>query len=305
MHHAIRRAAAAGLVLLSAAAASAQEAVRVDSITFEGNRRFSTENLKYSMRTKEGKPLDRDLLSQDQKMLYAYFEEVSIAEEAVPPNGVRLVIRVTENPLVSRVEFTGARAFKPEDLQALVETRTGYPLARFKLENDVHQVERKYRDGGYHFVEVKPEVREEEGARRVVFRIVEGPGVTVDEVRFEGNGSIGAGKLRGEMALRPSRFLSSTDFVERRLEEDRIAVARYYRDLGFLDARVWIKDVTFNAGRDEATITIAVEEGGPWSLGEVQVTGGAALPDRDRLVRETDRLVPGSRWLQRDIDRAV
>ncbi len=301
----IRRTAAAAAVLLAAAAALAQEAVRVDSISFEGNRRYSTENLKYSMRTKEGKGLDRDLLNQDLRMLRVYFEEISLSEEAVPPNGVRLVFRVSENPVVSRVEFTGVREFRVEDLQALVETRTGYPLASFKLENDAHQVERKYRDAGYHFVEVKAEVKEEEGARRVVFRVVEGPEVTVDDVLFEGNASIPAGRLRGVMALRPSKFLSPTEYVERRLEEDRIAVAKHYRDQGFLDARVWIRNVAFDDDRDEATISIAVEEGGPWSLGEVQVTGASTVPDRDRIVRQADRLVPGSRWLQKDIDRAV
>ena len=136
-------------LLLAAGAAAAQESVRVEEIVVEGNRRFSTENVKYAMRTKEGKILDRDLLSRDQSMLYAFFERISIREEPLP-GGVRLVLTVEENPLVSRVEFVGVTAFPEEELKPLVETRTGYPLAPFRLENDLRLLRARYRDDGYH-----------------------------------------------------------------------------------------------------------------------------------------------------------
>jgi outer membrane protein insertion porin family len=277
----------------------------VAGISFEGNRRYSTENLKYSMRTKEGDVLDRDLLNRDIAMLRAYFEEISFAEEPVP-GGVRLSFKVVENPLVSRVDFLGVAAFKEEELRTLVDTRPGYPLAGFRLENDVGRLERRYRDEGYHWAEVKAEALDDEGARRVLFRVVEGPYVKVSEVLFEGNEQISSKRLRGEMALRPSAtFLTSTPFVERRLEEDRVALARYCRDQGFLDAKVWIRDTTFNAARDKATLRVLVEEGGPWNLGEVQVTGGAGLTDRARVADRAARLQPGQRWLRKDVDRVV
>jgi outer membrane protein insertion porin family len=285
--------------------ALAQEAVKVAGISFEGNRRYSTENLRHSMRTREGDVLDRDRLNKDIAMLRAYFEEISYREEQVP-GGVRLVFRVVENPLVSRVEFLGVEALLEEELRALIDTRTGYPLASFRLENDVARIVRRYKDEGYHWIEVKSQVLDDEGARRVLFRVVEGPYVSVDDVVFEGLSSVPERKVRGEMALRPAAtFLTSTPYVERRLEEDRVAVARFLRDQGFLDAKAWIRDTTFDADRNEATIHVLVEEGGLWTLGEVQVTGGEGLVDRDRVVAKAGRLKPGQRWIRRDLDRAV
>lgn len=291
-------------ILAAAAFASAQEGVDVESIEFDGNVRYSTENLKFSMRTREGKRFDRDLLARDLAMLRAYFEEISYTEE-VGPKGVRLVFRVVENPLVSRVEFVGNYEFLETDLRPLVETRTGYPLAAYKLENDVRVLQRKYRDAGYHFIEVRPEILEDEGARRVLFRIEEGPAVEVYDVIFTGNDSLPPGKLKAVMALRPAKLFGSTPFVERRLEEDRIALTKLYRDEGYLDAQVWVDGFEFDESRELATLRIVIDEGGAWTLGEVQVTGGKDLSDREKVAAEAARLVPGQRWLQKDVSRAV
>lgn len=298
------RAAAALVLWLAAGVALAQEGVRVESIEFEGNRRYSTENLRYSMRTQAGKPLDRDLLNRDITMLRSFFDRVSLKEESVP-GGVRLRFQVVENPLVAQVLFVGHHAFAEADLRALVWTKTGYPLASFQLENDVRLLERKYRDAGHHFVEVRAESLEEEGARRILFRIVEGPEVQVDAVRFEGLRRFPVKRALDALALRPSGFLAPRIFVERRLEEDRVALARALRGEGFLEGRVWLRGTAFSEDREEATITWAVEEGEPWTLGEVQVTGGSTLPERDLVVEGASDLVPGQPWLQKDVDRAV
>jgi outer membrane protein insertion porin family len=289
-------------LLLAAGAAAAQESVRVEEIVVEGNRRFSTENVKYAMRTKEGKVLDRDLLSRDQSMLYAFFERISIREEPLP-GGVRLVLTVEENPLVSRVEFVGVTAFLEEELRPLVETRTGYPLAPFRLENDLRLLRARYRDDGYHWAQVDASILEDEGARRVVIRIVEGPWVEVDGVVVRGAGSLAPKKAIGEMSNRPGWFLDGTPFVEARLEEDMVAIALLYREEGFLDARAWVEGVDFDVDRDDATIRVAVEEGEPWTVGEVQVVGGEGLRDRAAVAAETTRLEPGARWRERDLRR--
>jgi outer membrane protein insertion porin family len=294
---------AALLALALALPAAAQEAVTVEEIVFEGNRRFAEANLEYSMRTKEGKPLDRDLLNQDIAMLHRYFDQVTLREEPLP-GGVRLVFRVVENPLVSRVDFLGADALPAADLKALVDTRVGHPLAGYRLEHDRTLLVRKYRDAGYHWVEVKTEVLEDEGARRVIFRVVEGPFVEVDAIEFRGVRALAEGELRSVMALRPSpTFLSSTPFVERRLEEDRVAVLQACRDRGYLEAKVWIEGVAFDEDRDDATISVVVEEGEVWTVGEAVLEGGEAVPEKDRLRRALDRLRPGKPWLRRDFDR--
>lgn len=300
----LRGVAAAAVLLLCAAAALAQESVRVESIRFEGNRRYSEANLKYSMRTKEGKPLDRELLARDLSLLRGFFDEISLKEESLP-GAVRLVFVVKENPVVARVWFLGNEEFDEAELKPLVDTRTGYPLASYRLENDVRVLERKYRDAGFHFVEVKGETIEEEGAKKVVFRIVEGPEVEVEEVRFEGLRTLEPGRLMQVMALRPSGFLSPRPFVERRIEEDRVALARYCRDQGLLDSRVWFKSVSFDDDREEATLVFAVEEGEPWTLGEVQVVGGETLAEREGILALAADLVPGQRWIRADAERVV
>ena len=293
-------------LLATAALAPAQEGVKVVEIRFEGNRRYSEPNLEYSMKTKEGAVLDRDLLAQDEAMLNNFFETVSIREEAVP-EGVRLVFIVTENPLISRVDFLGVESLPIDDIRALADTRAGHPLADHRLKHDRDLIERKYRDAGYHWVEVQVEILSDEGGtRRVVFRVVEGPFVESADVVIRGNRWVPAGDLRSVMALRPSwSFLSSTPFVERRLEEDRVAVLHALRDRGFLEAKVWIEGVTFDEGRDDAFITVVVEEGEAWTVGEVTLVGGEGMAEREGLQRALERIKTGQRWLRRDIERVT
>ena len=296
--------AAAALLPLPALAA-AQEGVKVAEIRFEGNRTFSEANLEYSMKVKEGALLDRDLLAQDEAMLHRFFESVSIREEVLP-EGVRLIFRVTEHPLVSRVDFLGVESLPLEEVRSLADTRGGHPLAGYRLSHDRDVIARKYREAGYHWVEVQAEVLEDEGARRVVFRVVEGPYVEVDEILFRGNSAVPDGELRAVMALRPPWvFLASTPFVERRLEEDRVAILRVLRDRGFLEAQVWIEGVEFDEERDDATITVVVAEGEPWTVGEVTLVGAETVAERDRLLRALERIRTGQRWLRRDIDRVI
>ncbi len=288
-------------VLAPVRAAPAQESVDVQRIVFEGNRRYSEATLKYSMRTKEGKPLDRELLARDVSMLHDFFETISVTEEAVP-EGLRLTFRVSENPVVSEVLFLGNVSMPEADLRADAETRRGYPLASYRLESDARRIARRYREDGYHFVEVKPEVLDDADAKKVVFRIVEGPRVLVTDVTILGNASFPYARLRRLMDLRSSRLLSPHPYVERKIEEDRVALLGFYRDEGFLDARVSVRDVRFADDRSGATLTVVVEEGGAWTVGEVQVTGGASLPERDKVAARASGATSGSRWRRPDIE---
>ncbi|MHC4922906.1 MAG: outer membrane protein assembly factor BamA [Planctomycetota bacterium] len=292
------------VVLISAVAAFAQEAINVEKIVFEGNSRYSEATLKYSMRTKEGKPLDAELLARDVSMLRDFFETITYEEE-FGPGGITLRFKVSENPLVAQVIFLGLNQKAEQELRPYIQTRTGYPLASFRLENDVRIIEKIYRDAGFHFVEVRSEVLDVEGAKRVVFRIVEGPEVCVDEVLFQGGDSVPSGEVLDLLSMSESGFLSPSLFVERQLEQDRVTISRRYRDEGFLDVKVRLRDVTFDAPREYATITWDIAEGAPWTIREVQVTGGGSIPDRESVVSIAQDLVPGSQWNRPRIERTV
>ena len=86
--------------------ASAQEGERVKTIEFVGNRRFDSDVLRLSSRTKVGQTLDRTLLQEDVNTLYGFFDSVQLEEERTAI-GTHLRFLVTENPVVRTVRLVG------------------------------------------------------------------------------------------------------------------------------------------------------------------------------------------------------
>lgn len=97
-----------------------------------------------------------------------------------------------------------------------------------------------------------------------VFLVDEGPEVVLEEVRFEGNRFFADEKL--EQAFASERVLplglDGPRLYVRSLVEDAAGVVRnWYRNEGFLWSDVTVKETAFRRGREEAIVTVSVEEG--------------------------------------------
>jgi outer membrane protein assembly complex protein YaeT len=257
-------------------------------IEFRGNAQYTTDSLKVLMRQKEGRRLDPVALDADTVMLYRYFQDVRLTRSDAP-GGVVLSFTVSENPLVTDLVLHGLEEMKEEEVQALMRTKEGYPLYERDLDVDRETIADAYRRKGYHFADVstsQPTVLAG-GGRRVVFTVVEGPKVEVDQVIFRGNSAIGRARLLEVMETREGWFLFPKEFVEETLREDLVAVRRLYRAEGYLDAEVVEEDRRFTDDKSEVVVTIAIVEGPRYTVGSVRfdvtrvTEGPGAMPPQD------------------------
>ena len=86
-------------------------------------------------------------------------------------------------------------------------------------------------------------------------------GLEVRLVRFAGNETYPARRLRDLMSTRPSRFLSRVRYHQQVLDEDVRNLALFYRQNGYLGASVVDVSVEIDSSAAAVDISIGIEEG--------------------------------------------
>jgi outer membrane protein insertion porin family len=297
---------AVALLALLAGAALAQAGARVSAIEFRGNKTISSDTLRLSLRTKVGQALDESQLNEDVKTLYDLFASVEV-EKAASGDQVKITFVVTESAIANDVVLNGVSGLGESEVRAVMDTTRGRPVAEFRVENDARKIERLYKMKGYHFVEVRTEITGGEGGRVVAFNVLEGPKVQVGSITFKGNAHVTNGKLLDVMATKDTGFLGlrGADFVEEQLVRDRNVLATYYRYEGFLNRQIGAADVTFSEDRKRAFITIEINEGAPFTTGEVTIIGADGYPGGAEALRPLLRVQKGKRFRGEDLSKSL
>jgi outer membrane protein insertion porin family len=214
-------------------------------------------------------------------------------------NQVDLTVQVAEGPL-TRVEFAGRQAL-PE--KALRERLT-FPDSRIvddvEVRASVEQIERGYREAGYHFVRASGTLGGDATTREVRFVIEEGPRVIVERITFEGATTLPASRLLEQIQTRPKGLLTRGLFVEETLTRDMRGLRLYLRSQGFGAAEVGPPRTTFSDDRTRVQIVIPIVEGPRRTVGAVSVTGNQVLPTE--LIVKAIGLRPGDPWDEARVD---
>jgi hypothetical protein len=125
------------------------------------------------------------------------------------------------------------------------------------------------------------------GSLRVVFTVVEGPGVKVDEIVIAGTSTVPRKRILEAMQTKTSGLFSSSTFSDETMREDLVEVRRLFRAEGYLDAEVALEDLRFSDDKSKVVIVIAVVEGERYTVGEITVeqvretSGAGAMPAED------------------------
>lgn len=93
----------------------------------------------------------------------------------------------------------------------------------------------------------------------------------IGAIRFEGNRSFGDHGLLSWMELQPSRIFHRRTFDARLFRSDLDRLREFYREEGFLEARVDGAVDSSRIGVGQVDLRIRVEEGPRWTLSEVEL----------------------------------
>jgi outer membrane protein insertion porin family len=245
----------------------------VRQIDFEGLQRIEPSTAQSYLYVRPGDPFEPDRVDRSLKSLFAtgLFADVKIRQE-----GDRLVVSVIENPIINRVAFEGNDAIDDEVLNSEVNLRPRVIYTRSKVQSDVQRLLTLYRRSGRFAASVEPKVIQLPQNRvDVVFEIDEGDVTNVEAVRFIGNKQFSDSTLRDVVRTQEARWwriLSSDDTYDPdRLGLDQELLRRFYLSEGYADFEVTSAIAELTPDREKFFITITVEEGEQYEIGDVAI----------------------------------
>jgi outer membrane protein insertion porin family len=277
-------AAALGLISVPAIAAETASPSR-DLIVVEGNRRVDVETVRSYFHASPDGRFDEASRDAALKALLAtgLFDKVSI-EHA----GARLVVHLTEAPVLDRVTFEGNKKVKDADLAAAIESKPRGTLQRAAVQADVGRIMEAYRHVGRDDVRVVPEIIDRGNGRvDLVYTITEGAKTTVRQVNFTGNQVFGKRQLNAVIktsATNMLSFLTGGDVYDAdRVAQDQEQLRLYYRSKGYADASVSPGKVEYDPGSQGFALTFAIDEGPLYHFGDVSVASSIPGLDSEKL----------------------
>jgi outer membrane protein insertion porin family len=294
---------------------------KIQEVKFEGLTRVSEFALRAKIESARDKEFSALTLQKDVERLYKTGEfessvetqppieaKVELVDPALPKGFVIITFRVHERQRVRNVYFDGFDSLKRTEIDDIVKTKRNGLYDRYRLEQDKKELKAKELEKGRLYAEVKTVTTpNKDGGVDVRFIAHEGPEVFVDEVIFEGAKELDPSVVKdaeGPNALetKERKWFGLGDkgiFDRRALRRDLDRVARYYRSMGFLDAKVYLDRYESTEDRTRLKIHIRVEEGERYNVNAVQVQG-ARIVEVEKIMPEL-RLRPGKAFLGEDL----
>lgn len=297
------------LATANVAGATARSSELLAAVVVEGLETLPEDTVVHYLRLEPGNPFDETAkadLNLGIRDLWASGLVDDVAIESIPgEDGLRLLVRVRERPLLVGVEYEGlsrlTRREVEERSRALgLELALGRPISLSQAHRQAATISEMYAERG--FARARVEVTEEpitHREARLVFDIQEGERARVEEILFEGNQALSAERLRREMkrTWRGGPFwrrLKSNVLVPALLEQDLLAVRDLYRGLGFTRIEVgeprieWL-GIEREAGppKHEATsparvrIVVPLDEGQRLELRGLSIEGNRRFSDQE------------------------
>ncbi len=279
----MKRAILALLIALSFLSYGFSESM-VKKIMIIGNERVGKDAIMEVIKTKVGKPLDRDTIREDIKRIYGmgYFKDVQV-DVIDRKGGKEVVFIVVEKPTVGSVMFRGVTRIPIKDIREKIKTREGDIFSEKKLKEDIDAIRQLYLSRGYYGTTVRAKVKEMPGNRvRVVFIVKEKKKLFVKKVRIEGCKKIKEKALKKRLATKKrtifSFFTGTGVLDEERIRADIAIIKSYYMNHGFIDVKVKGPIIKLTKDKKGLVVIYRVKEGDQYRCGEIDIYGDLIVP---------------------------
>ncbi|MFC1590381.1 outer membrane protein assembly factor BamA [Candidatus Omnitrophota bacterium] len=296
-------------MFLYVAAASGLEAQqgskKIITIEVRNNKALSSESILAKIKSRPMDVFSQEMLSEDLKRLYAtdYFTDVSIEVEDVP-GGVKVIIIVEEKPIIEEIIFDGNKAVSSQRLKKEIKSKAGDILSYSLLAQDITAVKRYYEKKGFNLVELRHhlDIDEETNKAKIYILVTEKTRVKIRNIAIEGCQEIQEKRIRKLLLTKPAWMFNRGVFEEDTFDEDLEKIKAYYRYHGFLDIDLEAM-LDYSEDGKELYITIKVDEGKQYLVGNIVINGRVAFPEKE--IREAMALKAGGVFSDRGMRRDI
>jgi outer membrane protein insertion porin family len=303
-----------GSTSLTAQTYNGQPVVEID---FEGTTTLSEQTLRFYLGLEEGNAQTTAGLNEKIHLLWSrdLVDDIKVSTEDVD-GGLRMVISLSERPTLAAVSYVGLKRVQKTDINDRItrdgiRAREGDPMSEGELYRLKAAIESLYSERGYRLAEASYAIDTDvNGNKRVTFTVDEGDKVRISEVDFEGNTVFSDSRLKWAMKKTKesgfiTKLLQRDVYEEAKFDEDLDKVRTVYRKAGYKNLVIGEPKIEIEAERPEAettkeqrrrmVITIPIEEGQRWKLGEISIEGNEKFSD-EMLLGQFDK--PKGGWLR-------
>jgi outer membrane protein insertion porin family len=279
----------------------AREGRPVTVVIVKNNKAISTETILSKIKTRVGDNFSKEVLNDDLKRLYAteYFSDVSIDVEDLK-EGVAVTFIVEEKAVIEDITFVGNKVLRAHKLRELMKSKPNDMLNPALLAQDIATIKSFYAKKGYPSIDVKYELDVDKDANKakVTIMIDEKVRVKIAKVTVSGNRVIKTGKIVKILGTKPAWLFNAGVFKDDVLQEDLEKIKSMYDDIGYLDAAATPK-LDYSEDGKLLYITIDIEEGKQYLVGDITIGGNLVLPEKD--IRAKIKMKPSSPFSTRGL----
>ena len=173
------------------------------------------------------------------------------------------------------------------------------------------------KEKGFQNATVTPEIKEVPGGPKLVhltFLIDEGPKIKIQAVEFTGNQAISGGTLKRQMTGNKERsiwvrmFAGRSTYQEAKFDEDAEKIVEYYKDHGYITARVGTPELTLVRDSPDkktrfVTLRIPVVEGSRYKVGDFGFDGNTVV--KSDALRPMFKVEQGTYYSEKTIRKGL
>jgi outer membrane protein insertion porin family len=263
----------------------------VGAVAFEGLRRIDSENLESRITTRVGKRVSPSQVREDILALTrtGFFERVQVFAEPLGDGKEKITFVVQERPAILEIQFSGNSEVKTDELKDTIGLRTFEILDLSKLQTAREKIIKAYEDKGYFLIRVDSRLEElpEQDGLKIIFEINEGEKVRVKQIRFLGNHKLADSVLKERLITQEGGFFSffsgSGTFRQDAFDRDMQILRLVYFNEGFVDVQIDRPQVNVSPDRTGLFITIKIDEGQQYRVGQVDFRGDLLFSSQEFL----------------------
>jgi len=265
--------------LAVAQGASADENLMVARVQFRGNRKVEDDAIRVNLRAVPGIILEQSILRDDVRAIWrmGFFEDIRV-ETIDSPEGVVLTFVLKEKPSIRKIFVSGHDEVGLTKINEVLDLERETILDLAKVKKNAEKIRDVYIERGFYMAEVTHEIkRTDSGDVDVYFRVEENTKVAVKRINFVGNKGLSEEQLRAVMLTKEGDFFSfltsAGTYREEMFQRDLLLIHSLYLDEGYIDVQVDEPVMELSPDRQYLYLTIRLEEGERYKIGELDVAG--------------------------------
>lgn len=252
----------------------------INKVLVEGNRKIENDAIIARIKSQVGQPYDSKVIREDIQNLFklGYFYDVQFYKEGSDASPT-VIIKVVEKPSIAEINFEGNSELKTDELKEATGLKAFEILNMTKVRDATDKIQKLYEDKGFFLAKAEPVIEDIKAGESVklTYKIVENDKVKVKQITILGNTKLKDGYLKGHLATQEGGFFSflsgSGSYKQDAFDRDMQILRLLYFNDGYVQVKIDRPQVYVTPDKKSIYITIRVEEGEQFNVGDVDFAG--------------------------------